>query len=369
MKNKTKIQLIVVMVGLLLFTSGTSWNRSMGMAANGVVTPLLQYQGRLTDPATGEIAADGSYSMSIQLYNVETGGTALWTETESVTVQNGIFSTVLGDTTTLISSLFNGQALWLGVTVEGEELGPRQQVLPVAYALSLVPGAVVEANSAPVLEVNHSGGGEALQVGGNLNVSGSLIGGSHTHTSAGIVDGTISTSDLANNAVTTSKIANSSVTSDDIQDRTQTITFPANALNFEPGTTIQHYGIGLRWQYDYQQGATLIISRPEDWDGTSDVEMHIYFLASTNTSGYVQFFIRPRAFNPGDNWTDVSDISDDPVYVSKILVVHDQVINIPASRFGTDVLWVISMQREGAQSTYPDDVYLMSISLSYNAVR
>ena len=182
MKNKTKVLLVVVMVGFLMFTSGTSWNQSMGMVANGVVTPLLQYQGRLTDPATGEIVADGSYSMNIQLYNVETGGTALWAETEDVPVQDGLFSTVLGDTNALSPALFNGQALWLGITVEGEELGPRQPVLPVAYALSLVPGAVVEANSGAVLEVNHSGDGEALRVGGNLNVGGSLIGGSHNHT-------------------------------------------------------------------------------------------------------------------------------------------------------------------------------------------
>ena len=369
MKNKTKIQLIVVMVGLLLFTSGTSWNRSMGMAANGVVTPLLQYQGRLTDPATGEIVADGSYSMSVQLYNVETGGTALWTETESVTVQNGIFSTVLGDTTTLISSLFNGQALWLGVTVEGEELGPRQQVLPVAYALSLVPGAVVEANSAPVLEVNHSGGGEALQVGGNLNVSGSLIGGSHTHTSAGIVDGTISTSDLANNAVTTSKIANGSVTSADIQDRTQIITLPANALNFEPDTIIQQKTLGLLWQRNYVSSAYLIISRPEDWDGTSDVIMHLSFVTTSSASGFVQFFIRPRSFNPGDPWTDAVSIQDDPVSVSQYLTVYEQVFSIPAYRIESDALWVITIQREGPQSTYLDDVYLTNVTLSYNAVR
>jgi len=197
MKNITKVILITLMLSLLLYASGANQSQSMGTVANGVVTPLLQYQGRLTDPTTGQIVADGTYSMSVQLYDVETGGTALWNETESVAVQDGLFSTVLGDTTALDPSLFNGQALWLGVTVEGEQLGPRQPVLPVAYALSLVPGAVVEANSAPVLEVNHLGGGEALQVGGNLNVSGSLIGGSHNHSGTDITSGTVADARIA----------------------------------------------------------------------------------------------------------------------------------------------------------------------------
>jgi len=64
MKNKTKAILVVVIFGFLLYTSGTSWNQSMGVVADGIVTPLLLYQGRLTDPTTGEIVADGSDSMS-----------------------------------------------------------------------------------------------------------------------------------------------------------------------------------------------------------------------------------------------------------------------------------------------------------------
>ena len=34
MKNKTKVLFLVVLAGLLLYTSGTSWNLSMGKAAN-----------------------------------------------------------------------------------------------------------------------------------------------------------------------------------------------------------------------------------------------------------------------------------------------------------------------------------------------
>ena len=188
MNKKTMAILIVVLAGLLVWAVGSSGSGSLAQGGGevgpqAVLTPLLQYQGRLTDPGTGEAVADGVYPISFRLYNVESGGSWLWMETEDVSVQGGLFSTVLGDAIPLDPDLFNGQALWLGVKVGADtEATPRQQVLPVAYALGLVPGAVVEANSSsPVLQVNNTGSGDALSVGGDLNVSGSLTGGSHNH--------------------------------------------------------------------------------------------------------------------------------------------------------------------------------------------
>jgi hypothetical protein len=117
-------------------------------AVVAALTPLLQYQGRLTSPSTGQPVADGVFAMSFRLYDVANGGTALWTETKNVQVAGGLFSTALGDTAPLTQSLFNGQALWLGVTVGADlEAIPRQTILPVAYALSLVPGAVISTAS------------------------------------------------------------------------------------------------------------------------------------------------------------------------------------------------------------------------------
>lgn len=123
------------------------------------IAPLLQYQGRLTNPGTGQPVADGTYAMIFKLYDVVSGGAALWTETKNVPVAGGLFSTALGDTTPLAQSLFNGQALWLGITVGGDlEATPRQAVLPVAYALSLVPGAVMSATSGSSLLQAHNTG-------------------------------------------------------------------------------------------------------------------------------------------------------------------------------------------------------------------
>jgi len=118
-----------------------------GVHVAASVAPLLQYQGRLLDAPTGDPVADGDHTMVFRIYNVETEGTALWTETKDVPVANGLFSTVLGDTTALDQALFNGQALWLGIKVGADsEAAPRQPLLPVAYALGLVPGAVIDIN-------------------------------------------------------------------------------------------------------------------------------------------------------------------------------------------------------------------------------
>ena len=167
MNSKTTVILIVVLAGLLVWVggSGSLAQGEGGVGPQAVLTPLLQYQGRLTDPGTGEPVADGNYTMTFRLYDAATGGSALWTETEDVSVQGGLFSTVLGDTTALDQALFNGQALWLGVKVMADaEATPRQQVLPVAYALSLVPGARVtgESDGQPALRLNHTGDGNAL---------------------------------------------------------------------------------------------------------------------------------------------------------------------------------------------------------------
>jgi hypothetical protein len=162
-------------------------SQSPAALAPPVVSPLLQYQGRLTDPGTGDPKPDGPYEMTFRLWTDETTGTALWAETKDVNVTGGLFSTALGDTTALNALIFSGQALWLGIQVAPDpEATPRQQILPVAYAFSLVPGAVIESSSGPALWLRNPTGGAALAVEGDLEVADQLIGGRHTHNDADI---------------------------------------------------------------------------------------------------------------------------------------------------------------------------------------
>jgi hypothetical protein len=80
--------------------------------------------------------SDGSHTLTFRVYDVSTGGTALWTEALSSTqVTNGLYSVVLGATTAFTSSTFNGDR-WIGVTVDsGSEITPRTRVSSVPFAL------------------------------------------------------------------------------------------------------------------------------------------------------------------------------------------------------------------------------------------
>lgn len=99
------------------------------------VTHVLPYQGRLLDPESGAPKPDGDYTMTFRLYTAESGGAALWEEGKIVPVANGLFSTFLGDATPLNLSHFDGQNLWVGVTVGSDpEATPRLRLGFAAYA-------------------------------------------------------------------------------------------------------------------------------------------------------------------------------------------------------------------------------------------
>ncbi|MCH8838244.1 MAG: tail fiber domain-containing protein [Candidatus Marinimicrobia bacterium] len=94
----------------------------------------LSYQGIVTD-AAGDIKPDGSYSFAFKLYDVSSGGTALWTESKTLSVKDGLFSTALGDQVVFPSSLAFDQPYWLSIKVGSEaELSPRTPLTSVGYS-------------------------------------------------------------------------------------------------------------------------------------------------------------------------------------------------------------------------------------------
>jgi hypothetical protein len=91
----------------------------------------INYQGTLSD--SGGTPVDGSVAMVFSIYNSASGGTALWTETQSVSVNNGIYNVNLGDVNP-ISLPFDTQ-YYLGVRVGSDgEMTPRQILTSVGYA-------------------------------------------------------------------------------------------------------------------------------------------------------------------------------------------------------------------------------------------
>src|SRR5450759_1931612 len=76
------------------------------------VPQKLNYQGYLTN--AGGTPVNATVWMDLKLYNVASGGSALYSETRSVTVTNGVFNVVIGSVTPLALP-FDVQ-YYLGVT-------------------------------------------------------------------------------------------------------------------------------------------------------------------------------------------------------------------------------------------------------------
>ena len=60
----------------------------------------INYQGKLTDNL-GSTVTDGVYNIAFNLYTAPTGGTPIWTSTTTATTTNGLFSYMLGSSSTL----------------------------------------------------------------------------------------------------------------------------------------------------------------------------------------------------------------------------------------------------------------------------
>src|SRR5580704_17741129 len=88
-------------------------------SAMASVPQLLTEQGRLLDSSGNPVV--GSIPTTFALYATPAGGTptsgALWSEAQTVTLDEGFFSAMLGETTPIPPSAFSGAQLYLGVTV------------------------------------------------------------------------------------------------------------------------------------------------------------------------------------------------------------------------------------------------------------
>lgn len=97
----------------------------------------LSVQGTV-QKSTGAAVDDGDYSLTFKLYTTETGGTPVWSETQStVNIIGGVYSVTLGTVNPLTAAF--DQTYYLGITVgSGAELTPRARLTSSPYALSLI---------------------------------------------------------------------------------------------------------------------------------------------------------------------------------------------------------------------------------------
>jgi microcystin-dependent protein len=157
-----------------------------GLAQNGFPPSLMSYQGFLVDANGNALAptTPQNYSVVFRIYDASSAGNRVWAEAQTVTIDKGNFSVVLGEggvegseARPDLATVFNSNRasdLYLGITVKGvsnAEISPRLRLLTSPYAF-LARTANSLAGSDGAALINSTEGrlriGQALQTtGGN----------------------------------------------------------------------------------------------------------------------------------------------------------------------------------------------------------
>ena len=95
----------------------------------------INFQGLLTDTA-GTPLADGNYNVQFLIYGVPAAGVALWTENQSVSLKDGLFTVNLGSINSLNETIFASSPRYLAVQVGANpELSPRSLLVSVPWSM------------------------------------------------------------------------------------------------------------------------------------------------------------------------------------------------------------------------------------------
>lgn len=167
MKRVSMLVSVIVVLGLLLSSGSvlgqepgtpTKDEADTGLALTAIVASKMSYQGVLKK---GDSPANGTFDMTFTLYNSSTctDPPVQTINMAGVKVENGLFTVGLE----VNKGYFTGQALWLRAKV-GDSLFGCQEIMPVPYALTVRPGALIFAeDNYYALFINNKGTGDGLR--------------------------------------------------------------------------------------------------------------------------------------------------------------------------------------------------------------
>ncbi|HEX2674833.1 MAG TPA: hypothetical protein VHM25_28350 [Polyangiaceae bacterium] len=124
---------VAALVALLAFVA----SGSSASAAPQIVPQTLTQQGRLLDSDGAPVDAV-QLTFTFSLYTTASAGTAIWSEQQTVTPDNGYFSAKLGEGTAFTPDIFDGSrgTLYLGIKIGSDaEMAPRQELTSVPFAM------------------------------------------------------------------------------------------------------------------------------------------------------------------------------------------------------------------------------------------
>ncbi len=127
---------------------------SLTSSALAAPPELLHHQGRVFDALGAPI--DGGHSLDFRLYDAPSGGSPVWEETQTLTLDNGYFAATLGSAVALDLDDFDTDEIYLEIAVDsGPALTGRVRIVSVPYAFTAanVDGGVVNATE---IQINGS---------------------------------------------------------------------------------------------------------------------------------------------------------------------------------------------------------------------
>lgn len=117
-----------------LFGLSLAVTAAIASPAGAAVPATLTQQGRLFN-AAGEPLSQ-TLEVQFAVYDLKAAVTPIWTETHSITFDDGYFSVALGETTPFPPTVFDGTTRYLGIKVGADpEMTPRSPIQSVPYAL------------------------------------------------------------------------------------------------------------------------------------------------------------------------------------------------------------------------------------------
>jgi len=177
-----------------------------GFTSVSFAETILSYQGFIKKPDGSP--ANEDIDITLKLYDVESGGEALWSEDHySVAVEDGLFSVLPGSINDLSTVSVDGD-LFLELTISGETLVPRRRLTKALRAH--------EADEADIANSVKDGAITTNKFADGSITTSKLADASIT--SNKMADGVITAEKIADNAIGSEKIVNQAISSDKIAD-------------------------------------------------------------------------------------------------------------------------------------------------------
>ncbi|HOM04605.1 MAG TPA: hypothetical protein PLU67_03820, partial [Candidatus Kapabacteria bacterium] len=149
---KKLLSLFVLLLGLMLAANVSYAN----------VPKVITFQAQLLDSRTNA-PINGNVPITFEIYESQTGGSALWVEQQNVSAENGFINVYLGSKTPFPKFMKFDQQYWVQITVDGKTY-PRTQLTSVPYSMyasttdtaqfaylaeTVVDGAITQSKLAP----------------------------------------------------------------------------------------------------------------------------------------------------------------------------------------------------------------------------